>query len=95
MQSTLAHAVSLLLSVMLKVGFTPAQPGGTSRDIQARKPHLPSPTAACRLTPATILALGSFDCCYFIYHMLEYVREGSAFRQVCSCLSLAPVQRLR
>lgn len=74
-------------------------PNPAGRDFQGylsqEEPDLPSPTAACRLTPATNMALGSLACRCLIYCMLEDVREGSAFRQACFRLSLAPVQCLR
>lgn len=91
--STLAHAAPLLLSVMLKAGSIPARPGGTSGASKAGGETSAFPR--CRLMPATNLALGSLDCCCLIYCMLKDVREGSAFSQACSWLSLAPVQHLR
>lgn len=91
--STLAHAAPLLLSTMLKAGYIPARPGGTSGASKAGGDTSAFPH--CRLMPATNLGLGSLDCCCLIYCMLKDVRKGSAFSQAHSWLSLAPVQHLQ
>lgn len=90
---TLAHAAPLLLSTMLKAGYIPTWPGGTSGASKAGGDTSAFPH--CRLMPATNLGLGSLDCCCLIYCMLKDVREGSAFSQAHSWLSLAPVQHLQ